>query len=411
MKISTYNIKIINFYIILLLILNIFTVSAASLQLGNMSYARAPAATLTRPASRSAGFFRAVGGVAFEAIAIGKGDTFVYDMEYDSSKPDGSRLIVSIADKQGEKRKITADIYDWELGPISEFSNSNNESAMTLFGNLLDEDKSDKAQEIREAGGRIINYHPAFDNTLVGLRLFQADVLIFQPNAVDLFKYKGNKEYILGAGEDNPNIESNRGKFLEMQDWLYEQRIQGNNYQSYVVGDIGQDVTFEIIENKLKFKGKPYWWMWDNSDQVEQDYNLFDMLQVYSELSKDSDNLSEEENMLLVQSIQIISEKVDSENDFKLLLDRIKSYGDGNAPVKPLNKFSDNVSKKVKELGGINPTIYNLVSKVMNYSALLKHFKQNSLEKYNAFLTKTKKIKVLPEVETPTIQYNELKSN
>jgi hypothetical protein len=108
--------------------------------------------------------------------------------------------------------KITAHIYDWQLVPIARFADSDNGAAMTLFGKLEDEQFQ---QQILDEDGRVMNYHPAFDNTLVGLRLMQADILLFDENATDL--PRNARGYVLGAGESSPNVGANQQRFEAVQ--------------------------------------------------------------------------------------------------------------------------------------------------------------------------------------------------
>ena len=212
--------------IVLLLVSNLSIGQSTGLQLGNMSYGRVSTPHLVRTVSRSASFFRGVGGVAFEAVAIGKDGLVVTNLIYNANMSDGKRLEIHLHNSQNKLFKINADIYDWQFIPIAKFSDSKYGSAMTLFGEAADAHK-EVADEIRGAGGRIINYHASFENTLVGLRLFQADVLIFQSNAADLFK-NSSGNYILGAGEKGHELEANNKRFKEMKTLLEMERKKGN---------------------------------------------------------------------------------------------------------------------------------------------------------------------------------------
>src|SRR2546423_8161850 len=87
-----------SFLVLLLALLASFAVFAQdSLQLGDMSYSRAPAPHLRQPVTRSAAFFRGVGGIAFHAVAQGEGGLSVTRLAYDAAAPDGQRLIVHVA--------------------------------------------------------------------------------------------------------------------------------------------------------------------------------------------------------------------------------------------------------------------------------------------------------------------------
>ena len=145
-----------------------------------------------------------VGGVAFDAIAKPK-DLEIEEFEifYSPVKEDGSRLRIGI-----NGIVYSPLIYDWQLVPIASFSDSMYSGAFTLFGELGDKEKTNL---IVENGGRVLNYAPPFEDTLIGLRLFQLDVLLVDKQlAKGVPTYKG--KYVLGAGESQPNIEKRKSR-------------------------------------------------------------------------------------------------------------------------------------------------------------------------------------------------------
>src|SRR5438105_4476457 len=195
-----------------------------------------------------------VRGVAFSAVARGEQGLVVSGLRYDASAPDGQRLVVSLRGTDGATTVVRGRIYDWQLVPVARFANDDNGSAVTMFGHL-----SNKAEDERlgEAHEHVFNYHKALDNTLVGLRLLQADMLIIEPTAADLFREDGR--LILGAGETGHDVEHNRDRFDQLADWQDTRKANGDKYQSYVVGDMHQQVTFAASNGRLAFTGAPYW--------------------------------------------------------------------------------------------------------------------------------------------------------
>jgi hypothetical protein len=74
------------------------------------------------------------------------------------------------------------------LIPIVNYANSDYNAVVSLFGEKTTEDTYD------------IVYHPAFENTLLGIRLLQADIIFFDLGETwQLPKLEG--QTILGAGE------------------------------------------------------------------------------------------------------------------------------------------------------------------------------------------------------------------
>ena len=227
------------------------------LQLGNQSYTRAAAPALRMPVTRSVRFFRGVGGVAFSAVAKGQLGRVVTELRYDPTALDGQRLVIVTSSPNGTPTTVRGAIYDWQLVPIANYANDENGSAVTLFGRLSDQTRE---ADTHSARGRVINYHPQLDNTLLGLRLFQADILIFQPNAADLFSQNG--QAILGAGERGHDLAKNQDRYRQIAQWQESQEQLGNSYQSYVVGDLDQQVTFAVQGGAISFTGSPYWAAW-----------------------------------------------------------------------------------------------------------------------------------------------------
>lgn len=157
----------------------------AQLQLGSYTLYSAAAPTLRDPTHLSIGvgsqrMLAGVGGVAFDQIAEPAGNLEVraLGLAWDPSASDGARLSVTLDDS-----RYTVPLHDWQLVPIATFADSDFYSAITLFGQL-----NDVAQEkkVRDAGGDIINYHPALADTLMGLRIFQFDVLILELSSTEL---------------------------------------------------------------------------------------------------------------------------------------------------------------------------------------------------------------------------------
>ena len=77
-------------------------------------------------------------------------------------------------------------IPDWQLIPIVRFADSPYFTCLTLSGSLNDKRIT---ETILKNGGRIINYHQAFSNTLLGWRLLEMDILLIYPEAVNLPEY------------------------------------------------------------------------------------------------------------------------------------------------------------------------------------------------------------------------------
>ena len=237
---------------------------ARALELGSLSFASVPARSLSSLTFSQAPvaftqFARAVGGVAFTSKAEGYNGIVVKRLYYDPTAADGSRLKLTLLERSGAEHEVTAAIYDWQLIPLARFVKYGGDAAVTLFGQLDDPVESAR---LRGSGQGIVNYHPEFSNTLLGLRLLQADMLAFEPRATELFRDNG--KYILGEGEKAPSqadLNANRASFVSVTKW---RQSQTERYNSYIVGDVGARIMFAFVDGRLRLTGEPTWSCWKN---------------------------------------------------------------------------------------------------------------------------------------------------
>ena len=241
-----------------------------TLSRATFSYSSAPIISDARRLSRGLRSYRfrmKRGGVAFGSIAVPEGGLSITDISYSIADSDGqaiddgSRLRLQVDWPDGRTEEVVAPIFDWQLIPIARFADTETDSCFTLFGEL-----SDPTERIE--GARVMNYHPAFVDTLMGLRLMQADIVLFDRNAIELpgeTQSVGTDEeyteYLLGAGEAAPDIELITSSFDAMQDYIERLKLEagGISHESYVICDEDQKVAFDVREGLLTFSGHPVW--------------------------------------------------------------------------------------------------------------------------------------------------------
>ena len=110
-------------------------------------------------------FLKEVGGVNFQATAVRKDVGKSISLSYDPAIADGHRLKVRIGDKD-----YATTLYDWEIKPIALYAGSKYTAVVSLFASGPDRKKY-----------FYISYHPALRNTVLGLRLLQADMYLMSP--------------------------------------------------------------------------------------------------------------------------------------------------------------------------------------------------------------------------------------
>jgi hypothetical protein len=258
---------------------------AQALELGAISMAHVPAKPMASVAfSMSPAVFstfaRRVGGVAFTNTATSSDGSAIVGIAYRPDAADGARLQVSVRTADGKTSLHPLQVADWIHVPLARLVATSDTGAVTLFGELEDSEQQRALRDQEDA--MIANYHPKLVDTLLGLRLLQADMLIIEENATDLFKDKGS--YILGYGEPKPtqdDLRRNATGFSAVRGWM---KRQPEAFVSYVTGDVGSKITYAVKGGKLVVKGNPTWHCWRfNTD--EQDKTL---MQYARKLSPDA---------------------------------------------------------------------------------------------------------------------------
>lgn len=388
----------IRWILVLLLVWSSLVFGQAMMQLGPFSFTNAAAPNFRQVVNSSPRFFRGTGGVAFSATAEGEAGQSIESIKYHFDRPDGKRIVTTIKSKQGELVDVTLDLYDWEFKPIYEFSDSKYGAAMTLFGEL--ENKNDQ-EELQNEGAKFLNYHESLSNTLVGLRLMQADLLLINKElAVSLPTVEG--QYILGDGETPPKLEKNSLRYEKVYTELLAAKEAGDEYSSYVIGDRNEEIKFSVNGEKLLFTGLPRWTFWSEADSVIDARNSFFMASLLA-TSEDMSAIENSENPLV--TLATLSDWFSVEDAQTL----IKYQESGNdAPIVHKDSMSEKISKTIADQAGINPTVYKLVKKVMHYRAFFTNFKKEQPVKFKELLIEVNKLRIEPTVTTPTVMHNKL---
>lgn len=186
-------------------------------------------------------FVNQVGGVAFHSVAMldsnmQQGGLILI---YDPKNEDGKRLNVAIG-----RDTLTADLFDWQLIPIAKYADSEFQSCVSLFG-----------PNSTESAYHVV-YHPAFQNTLLGVRLINADILLIDLSQFWKVPTFGGKP-ILGAGESMPSESQWVRHAMNIQSDLIKKR-----FQSYVFTDYGEHVVIGRSGKQLAISGLPYYYFW-----------------------------------------------------------------------------------------------------------------------------------------------------
>lgn len=172
---------------------------------------------------------------------------------------------------------ITIPLEVWELQSIVNYANQEDNAAVTLFGD----------------NGSRIQYHDAFLDNLMGLRILQTDLILtgfLRPADRGKLPAYADGEFIL-----SPNEEKEYKSWNRLDSFLYDAPYDivsqyasykvinaidsiGESYDTYIYTDYDQPIRFNHSNGDIKFDGKPYYRF------ASRDSALVDTLEMYYEL-------------------------------------------------------------------------------------------------------------------------------
>ncbi len=392
---------------LLCLILHFPFTSYAKLKLGAFTFAEAPAKALdiSTPLYKgleSLHFINQVGGVAFDGIARSAGSTTwtAVALEYDAGRIDGERLHIVFTDSRNSKYEVVAPIYNWQLFPIVRFANSEASACATSQGELVDEALQKRHLS---SGDWILNYHPAFENTLLGLRLVQADFLGVIPEACDL--PQSYDVPVLGEGEQRPNIQSNRQSWLAYQEAA--RKIQ-EAYTAFVICDHQSPVLFSIKANKLILTGEPVWCYLHVQQTVADSLEV--LLAEEVKRRKQELNAADTENIEpgkvdYVQNARVYQQLLNEYTE-EYLENRRAELVDALPPGKRLQQmhlFSAKMTGLIRRYRNMNAQVYDALTTTMRYAAFFRWVKRLSPTSLQSFMDSAIYYEPLQNSKTPSL--------
>lgn len=376
-------------------------------------------------------FVSGVGGVSFDQVAkpaIGQAIGSL-TVNYNGKSADGNRLELTINNKP-----VKVFLPDWMLIPIAHYAESPYYSCVTLFGKL-----NDKTLEKQVTGhkGRVINYHPAFDNKLLGIRLAYMDMLIGYGFANDLPRNNEGK-YILGTGELKPDTLANKkGAFDLSQQIIKTQNKFDLTFRSYIISDYTRDITFNVSNDSLRISCFPYYFCWiykhdqpgydvqKVADSLSATYNrelkAFTDAKAYNDWYIDKMislfdaydghyNFWAEGPFVEMKALKTDEEKklflgkYAPESFYNSIL-QTEAYMDRDSIIY-LKGFSDDISSNPEFFEAANPAVWNATVNTMRFAAFFRYVKTTFPESWKAFSDMVKLLDPEPRIVTPTIMYD-----
>jgi hypothetical protein len=375
-------------------------------------------------------FLSGVGGVSFDQVALPESGFSINSVQlnYNKNAQNGSRLELTV-------NNHPASVYlpDWLLIPLAKYSESPWYSCVTIFGKL-----NNKTLEklIVDHKGRVINYHPSFDNTLLGIRLLYMDMLVGYEFTHELPK-NSIGEYILGLGEVEPNhAENHNGAYYLSQHFNEIQNKYNQTFRSYIISDYSQKIHFNVVNDSLIIDGFPYFYCWRFNYDIKG-YNINDVAEsIATKYNKQISELSgQTPEDWMIDKLIALSKKYDGKYGFytsgtfidlvKLQSDTEKrqflekyypeslfqmiveteAYMDSESIIY-LKEYSDDVSAKPELFEAANPEVWNATVYTMRFGAFFRYIKSNYPLEWSAFIDQIQSVDAQPRVKTPTAMYN-----
>jgi hypothetical protein len=338
----------------------------------------------------SFGFVGKVGGINFEKIASPSTGQLYQNISliYDQSMPDGQRLTVVI-----DNNRYNAMLPDWQLIPIARYANSDYTAVVSLFGDGPDRNRY-----------YYIQYHEAFKNTLLGLRLLQADILFIDlNNNWDLPRF--DNRLVMGVGEAVPDESSSAHATQRI-----DQILQNHTWRSWVLTDIETSPQFSGRGGNFQVIASPYYYFWDIdktpeeliklAQELESQYNYYKS-QLVEYNSKVADyNASRDVNTRNNLKYELNTQRIQIKS-LETNLKKLKNQLD-NPSVRGKTELTAAMRSESKTLKQYNPSVYNACVNTAAYSAFFRYVKKYNPVGWNNFIKSISNVTVSPSLQTPT---------
>ena len=316
-------------------------------------------------------------------------------ISYIPTNADGQRLEIALGN-----HKHNPAIPDWQLVPIALFADSDYTAAVSLFG-----DGPDTLNYF------YIQYHPAFQDTLLGIRLLQVAMVPMDPVGLAGLPSVNNKT-ILGAEEKAPNLDeaniAGRGVLDVLGDfhadaWIYT--------DAGPFADPGRELNTEFHHHlTFKYYSGPwsYYLFWSHLFAQPKAVLRETVAYIRDEVTSGKITKAEANDKIAILE-SLIKGGIDqrtAEAKIGLALSEIVS---GRANY--LHELTDRVlhqlhyyqfGKYDNKLSAYNGPLYTAAENVGWYAAIFRSVRFRNPRGWHEFIESIRAVKVEPRVQTPT---------
>lgn len=342
-----------------------------------------------RAALRSYRFVGRVGGVNFQSIVDLAGAVVV--LNYNPSLQDGERAIAII---DGVEAKIP--LYDWQLGPIVDYSDSNDTAVVSIFGEPPDGETGEDHY--------YIDYHPAFLDTHIGARLMQADIVLM--DIVSFSEAPSNPDHPKFLPGESPatDIVTRFSLAAELSEVM-----ESAAYQAWVLTDVDEIPSFGIVNGVLEISLEPYYHFWRSENNSDADIAEYEQLISRFNSIVDARNAAYDRYLNAPSGssdetvARQIVERADEElDDLDSRISNLEAKLEAYEPeVFDVPSLSANIRQKNSELRAAVPFVYEAVDATAEFSAFFRAVRESNPDSWERFSTKVDGAVVLLPTTVP----------
>jgi hypothetical protein len=343
-----------------------------------------------------------IGGISLSAMARPGPDidNQAIHLAYDQRRPDGSRLVVSMGGNI-----VSAAIYDWQLNPIALFADSVHTTVLSIYGDGPDPYRY-----------YYIRYHPAFLNTLLGLRLLQAEILLMDTYAFwPLPEIDG--QIPLGNGEVLPDQGTPHEAILALSKAMRKTR-----FRSWVLTDAGNRAYLHGVNpiKGLVLDNPPYYLFWSIPKKIERRLSsrreLLEQLQIeqleFNDLIAVYNGAVEDYNSgrdpsarpgLYARVKELQTEIDKKQKDLDQAEARLTALNNemGVLPVEEVSRLTRGVAQRTGHIRSLNPAVWDSLVITAEYAAFFRYVKESNPNNWKAFVRDVSKASPVA-LKTPT---------
>jgi hypothetical protein len=322
-----------------------------------------------------------VGGVNFEGVVdLGQ---YQVDLDYDPTLADGKRATLTLS---GEE--YTIPLYDWQLQPIVAYAGSPYTAVVSIFGEGPEPETF-----------RYIDYHPAFEDTHLGLRLLQTDILLMNPLGFSEAP-KQNGEAVYMPGESREVATADREKISDD----IRSVMESAGFRAWVFTDTDVSPNLSLSDGEVTVTLEPYFFFWTTE--------LFDRFQELAEAQKLAmlRAIIAPADSPLVDSAMEAAQKIEAEMESLVVqISAQEIDNDGPPPnVIEVTQLVTDVQQNYSEFRNIAPFVFDAAEDTAQFAALFRGARAVATEDWQEFHDEVMQEIDLPVFETPNRIPNQL---